>query len=51
MGSDPAQSQPAVFSAGRKGTADTDHLGREDAVVPVSAAEAYKKALKNTDVS
>jgi pimeloyl-ACP methyl ester carboxylesterase len=24
--------------------------GREDAIVPVSAAEAYRKALKNTDV-
>ena len=38
------------FLEGVKGLPTQIIWGREDAVVPVSAAEAYRKALKNTDV-
>jgi pimeloyl-ACP methyl ester carboxylesterase len=40
----------AYFLQGVKGLPTQIVWGREDATVPVSAAESYKNALKNTDV-
>jgi pimeloyl-ACP methyl ester carboxylesterase len=49
---DPILNNPSLsyFLQGVRGLPTQIVWGREDATVPVSAAEAYKKALKNTDV-
>jgi pimeloyl-ACP methyl ester carboxylesterase len=39
------------FLGGVRGVATQIIWGREDAIIPVSAADAYRAALKNTDVS
>ena len=50
---DPILHNPSLpyFLQGVKGLPTQIIWGREDAVVPVSAAEAYRKALCNTDVN
>jgi pimeloyl-ACP methyl ester carboxylesterase len=50
---DPILHNPSLpyFLQGVKGLPTQIIWGREDAVVPVSAAEAYRKALRNTDVN
>ena len=50
---EPIMHNPALshFLEGVKGLPVQIVWGREDAVVPVSAAESYRKALKNTDVN
>jgi len=49
---EPIMNDPALshFLEGVSGLPTQIIWGREDAVVPVSACEAYRKALKNTDV-
>jgi pimeloyl-ACP methyl ester carboxylesterase len=49
---EPIMHNPALpfFLAGVTGLPTQIFWGREDAIVPVSAAEAYRKALRNTDV-
>lgn len=48
---EPIMNNPTLshFLEGVKGLPTQLIWGREDAIVPVSAAECYKKALKNTD--
>jgi len=50
---DPILHNPSLpyFLQGVKGLPTQIIWGREDAVVPVSAAEVYRKALRNTDVN
>jgi pimeloyl-ACP methyl ester carboxylesterase len=50
---DPILHNPSLpyFLQGVSGLPTQIIWGREDAVVPVSAAEAYRKALHNTDVN
>lgn len=49
---EPIMNNPGLahFLEGVRGLPTQIIWGREDAIVPVSAAEAYRKALKNTDV-
>lgn len=50
---EPIMNNPVLanFLEGVRGLPTQIIWGREDAIVPVSAAECYRKALKNTDVN